>query len=108
MEAHTGDRLLTHGRTVGQHDRVAEIIEVLGDGGSPPYRSALRGRARDRSGPRAPTASSSTPPPEGREPVHERRERARRGTSGPRPSRPDPYGAGGRGSGQCGVRARVR
>ncbi|GHF76307.1 DUF1918 domain-containing protein [Streptomyces fimicarius] len=38
MEAHTGDRLLVHGRTVGQHDRVAEIIEVLGDGGSPPYR----------------------------------------------------------------------
>lgn len=32
MEAHTGDRLLTHGRTVGQHDRVAEIVEVLGDG----------------------------------------------------------------------------
>lgn len=38
MEAHTGDRLLIHGRTVGQHDRVAEIIEVLGTGGAPPYR----------------------------------------------------------------------
>ncbi|MEU5715075.1 DUF1918 domain-containing protein [Streptomyces sp. NPDC020403] len=38
MEAHTGDRLLMHGRTVGQHDQVAEIIEVLGDGGTPPYR----------------------------------------------------------------------
>ncbi|MFJ6809355.1 DUF1918 domain-containing protein [Streptomyces anulatus] len=38
MEAHTGDRLLMHGRTVGQHDRVAEIIEVLGGGGAPPYR----------------------------------------------------------------------
>ncbi|MGW5271863.1 DUF1918 domain-containing protein [Streptomyces sp. NPDC004044] len=38
MEAHPGDRLLTHGRTVGQHDRVAEIVEVLGDGGAPPYR----------------------------------------------------------------------
>ncbi|MFF1461357.1 DUF1918 domain-containing protein [Streptomyces sp. NPDC058330] len=38
MEAHTGDRLLTHGRTVGQQDRVAEIVEVLGAGGSPPYR----------------------------------------------------------------------
>ncbi|MFF9352216.1 DUF1918 domain-containing protein [Streptomyces sp. NPDC014734] len=38
MEAHTGDRLLVHGRTVGQHDRVAEIVEVLGAGGSPPYR----------------------------------------------------------------------
>ncbi|TXS03496.1 DUF1918 domain-containing protein [Streptomyces sp. col6] len=38
MEAHKGDQLLTHGRTVGRHDRVAEIVEVLGDGGSPPYR----------------------------------------------------------------------
>ncbi|MET7364992.1 DUF1918 domain-containing protein [Streptomyces sp. NPDC005566] len=38
MEAHAGDRLLMHGRTVGQHDRVADIIEVLGDGGSPPFR----------------------------------------------------------------------
>lgn len=38
MEAHAGDRLLMHGRTVGQHDRVADIIEVLGDGGNPPYR----------------------------------------------------------------------
>ncbi|MFH8517227.1 DUF1918 domain-containing protein [Streptomyces gelaticus] len=38
MEAHTGDRLLIHGRTVGQHDKVAEIVEVLGAGGTPPYR----------------------------------------------------------------------
>ncbi|QNE78374.1 DUF1918 domain-containing protein [Streptomyces finlayi] len=38
MEAQTGDRLLMHGRTVGQHDRVAEIIEVLGAEGAPPYR----------------------------------------------------------------------
>lgn len=38
MEAHAGDRLVTHGRHVGQHDRVAEIIEVLGTGGTPPYR----------------------------------------------------------------------
>ncbi|WP_405391872.1 DUF1918 domain-containing protein [Streptomyces sp. NBC_01102] len=38
MEAHAGDHLLTHGRTVGQHDCVAEIVEVLGEGGSPPYR----------------------------------------------------------------------
>lgn len=40
MEAHTGDRLLMHGRTVGQHDRVAEIIEVLGDGALPRTGSA--------------------------------------------------------------------
>ncbi|MFJ1899541.1 MULTISPECIES: DUF1918 domain-containing protein [unclassified Streptomyces] len=38
MEAHTGDRLVTHGRTVGQQDQVAEIVEVLGTGGTPPYR----------------------------------------------------------------------
>ena len=38
MEAHVGDRLLVHGRTVGQHDRQAEVIEVLGPEGTPPYR----------------------------------------------------------------------
>lgn len=38
MEAQQGDRLLVHGRTVGQHDRVAEIVEVMGDAGEPPYR----------------------------------------------------------------------
>lgn len=40
MEAHPGDRLLTHGRTVGQHDRVAEIVEVLGEGALPRTASA--------------------------------------------------------------------
>ncbi|MFI1101438.1 DUF1918 domain-containing protein [Streptomyces sp. TLI_146] len=38
MRASVGDRLLVHGRTVGQHDRSAEVIEVLGPDGSPPYR----------------------------------------------------------------------
>ncbi|KUH35784.1 MULTISPECIES: DUF1918 domain-containing protein [Streptomyces] len=38
MEATVGDQLLVHGRVVGQHDRKAEILEVLGDGGHPPYR----------------------------------------------------------------------
>jgi Domain of unknown function (DUF1918) len=38
MNAHEGDRLLMHGRTVGQVDRVGEIVEVLGDEGEPPYR----------------------------------------------------------------------
>ncbi|MER5490771.1 DUF1918 domain-containing protein [Streptomyces sp. LE64] len=38
MRAAKGDRLLVHGRTVGQHDRVAEIVEVMGDAGAPPYR----------------------------------------------------------------------
>ncbi|MFI9049030.1 DUF1918 domain-containing protein [Streptomyces sp. NPDC053427] len=38
MHATTGDRLLVHGRTVGHHDHVVEIIEVLGTNGDPPYR----------------------------------------------------------------------
>ncbi|KOG85466.1 DUF1918 domain-containing protein [Streptomyces varsoviensis] len=38
MHASVGDRLLVHGRIVGQHDRVVEIIEVLGPEGTPPYR----------------------------------------------------------------------
>ncbi|GGY88299.1 DUF1918 domain-containing protein [Streptomyces avidinii] len=38
MRASVGDRLLVHGRTVGQHDRSAEIVEVLGPEGTPPYR----------------------------------------------------------------------
>ncbi|GAA4927011.1 DUF1918 domain-containing protein [Streptomyces coeruleoprunus] len=38
MEASVGDKLLVHGRRVGQHDRTAEIVEVLGDHGTPPYR----------------------------------------------------------------------
>lgn len=38
MQASVGDRIVVHGRIVGQHDRVAEVIEVLGENGSPPYR----------------------------------------------------------------------
>ncbi|MDJ0345057.1 DUF1918 domain-containing protein [Streptomyces sp. H10-C2] len=38
MNATVGDVLLQHGRVVGQHDRSAEIIEVLGEDGTPPYR----------------------------------------------------------------------
>lgn len=38
MRANTGDRLVMHGRTVGRRDRVAEIVEVLGADGEPPYR----------------------------------------------------------------------
>lgn len=37
MQAKVGDRLHVHGRTVGAADRVAEIIEVRGDDGKPPY-----------------------------------------------------------------------
>ncbi|WP_406511069.1 DUF1918 domain-containing protein [Streptomyces sp. NBC_00161] len=38
MHASRGDSLVVHGRTVGHHDRVVEIIEVLGPDGTPPYR----------------------------------------------------------------------
>ncbi|MDQ0841662.1 DUF1918 domain-containing protein [Streptomyces sp. NPDC054847] len=38
MQANVGDTLLVHGRTVGQHDKVAEVVEVLGSEGNPPFR----------------------------------------------------------------------
>jgi hypothetical protein len=37
MQATIGDHLHVHGRTVGAGDRIAEILEVRGDGGAPPY-----------------------------------------------------------------------
>ncbi|MFJ6570371.1 DUF1918 domain-containing protein [Streptomyces sp. NPDC091292] len=38
MHATKGDHLLVHGRIVGQHDKVVEIVEVMGSQGEPPYR----------------------------------------------------------------------
>ncbi|AKN73350.1 MULTISPECIES: DUF1918 domain-containing protein [Streptomyces] len=38
MRASKGDRLVKHGRVVGQHDHVVEVVEVLGPEGNPPYR----------------------------------------------------------------------
>jgi hypothetical protein len=38
MQASEGDQLLVHGRIVGQEDKVAEIVEVLGRNGNPPFR----------------------------------------------------------------------
>jgi hypothetical protein len=38
MHANVGDTLKQHGRVVGQHDRDAQIVEVMGQGGEPPYR----------------------------------------------------------------------
>lgn len=37
MHATIGDRLHVHGRNVGNADRLAEIIEVRGTDGGPPY-----------------------------------------------------------------------
>lgn len=38
MRATVGDRLLVHGRIVGQADQLGDILEVLGAEGAPPYR----------------------------------------------------------------------
>ncbi|MDV6013021.1 DUF1918 domain-containing protein [Haloechinothrix sp. LS1_15] len=37
MRASAGDRILIHGRTVGAGEQHAEIIEVRGEDGAPPY-----------------------------------------------------------------------
>ncbi len=37
MKAKVGDRLHVHGRTVGDVDRVGEIVEVHGEDGAPPF-----------------------------------------------------------------------
>jgi hypothetical protein len=37
MEATQGDRIIVHGRTVGATDRHGVILEVRGQGGTPPY-----------------------------------------------------------------------
>lgn len=37
MRAKVGDRLHVYGKTVGESDRVGEIVEVRGPGGEPPY-----------------------------------------------------------------------
>ncbi len=37
MRAEVGDRLHVHGRTVGDPDQWAEVIEVRGEDGGPPY-----------------------------------------------------------------------
>lgn len=37
MHARVGDRLVIKGHHVGEQDRDAEILEVHGEGGSPPY-----------------------------------------------------------------------
>ena len=38
MQASKGDRLRSYGRTVGRHDRIEQVVEVLGPDGEPPYR----------------------------------------------------------------------
>ena len=37
MEAHIGDRLVIKGRRVGEGEKAAEILEVRGKNGGPPY-----------------------------------------------------------------------
>ncbi|WP_418956070.1 DUF1918 domain-containing protein [Streptomyces tritici] len=38
MHASKGDKLVVHGRTVGHGDRTAEVLQVLGQNGEPPFR----------------------------------------------------------------------
>lgn len=37
MKANVGDRLVIKGHHVGEHERDAEILEVRGEAGGPPY-----------------------------------------------------------------------
>lgn len=37
MHANVGDMLVVHGHVVGQANRKAEIVEIRGAGGTPPY-----------------------------------------------------------------------
>jgi hypothetical protein len=37
MRATVGDQLHVHGRTVGEHDHLGQIVEVRGADGEPPY-----------------------------------------------------------------------
>lgn len=37
MHASAGDRIVIHGHRIGQPDRDAEVLEVRGDHGEPPY-----------------------------------------------------------------------
>ena len=37
MRAAVGDRLHVHGHTVGERDRMGQIIDVRGADGAPPY-----------------------------------------------------------------------
>ena len=37
MQATKGDRLHVHSNTVGTADKIAEIVEVRGESGQPPY-----------------------------------------------------------------------
>ncbi|MDF3299790.1 DUF1918 domain-containing protein [Streptomyces tropicalis] len=41
MHASVGDQLVQHGRVVGQHDQISEVVEVIGTEGNPPYRVRL-------------------------------------------------------------------
>lgn len=37
MKAAVGDRIVIHGHHIGEPDRDAEIVEVRGEGGDPPF-----------------------------------------------------------------------
>lgn len=37
MKAQTGDRIVIHGHHIGEPHRDCEVVEVHGNGGTPPY-----------------------------------------------------------------------
>lgn len=62
MRATEGDQLVQHGRVVGQHDKVAEITQVMGKEGTPRIASGSRTGTRPSALP-GPTPRSGTRTP---------------------------------------------
>lgn len=60
MHATKGDQLVQHGRVVGEHDKVAEIVEVMGAQGAPRTGSGSRRTGTKRCARPAPTRRSGT------------------------------------------------
>lgn len=72
MRATEGDQLVQHGRIVGQHDKVGEITQVLGENGTP-VPGPLRGRTR---GPDGSWTRLHGPPPLRAHSLNQRRDAA--------------------------------
>lgn len=68
MRATEGDQLVQHGRIVGQHDKVGEITQVLGENGTP-VPGPVPGRTRGFDGART---RLHGPPPVGGRPLNQR------------------------------------
>jgi hypothetical protein len=73
MQATIGDRLHVHGNSVGQPDKMGEIVEVKGTGGGAALSGALRRRAYRPGVPRAGRCGGARAPEGGRRPGQEGR-----------------------------------